>query len=486
MRPTGSVAAEAFSAAYSTLRAHRLSARVRPAISYEAPPADLELPVRPVPASTIPTLEGVKGRSAVDLVEAAQVAMESNVGLNAIVEDRTKAALEEAAVLDDERRAGLIRGPLHGVPITVKDVIDVAGVPTRAGSDAYLDFPEVDAVGVARLRAAGAVVVAKVTTHEFALGVTSPQSRNPHDPSRIPGGSSGGSAIAVSTGIGLASLGTDTRASIRVPAALSGVVGFKPTFGVVPTDGVVTLSWTMDHVAPMASSVADVALLLDALGVGVGLGMEHPLASFAGAEVTGLRIGVPSAPFAGCGPSVAESVSSAVRRLTTLGCRQVEVDRPTDIDLDESNGAGLLISRSEAAAVHRSLGLDRSLYWQEVGEQLDLADAVTAADYLDAQRIRADLATELFAVFDDVDVLAMPTSPVVAPPVDDFARYLTVLSRNAIPWSLVGFPAVSIPCGVDADGLPIGIQLVAPPGHDAVLVAVGTALERLDPGVGVA
>ena len=155
---------------------------------------------------------------------------------------------------------GRWRGPLHGIPVTVKDIIDVAGVPTRCGSAAYHDVPEVDAVGVARLRAAGAIVLAKVSTHEFALGVTTPQSRNPHDQTRIPGGSSGGSAIAVSTGMGLASLGTDTRASIRVPAALSGVVGFKPTYGSVPTGGVVPLSWTMDHVAPITSSVADAAL----------------------------------------------------------------------------------------------------------------------------------------------------------------------------------------------------------------------------------
>src|SRR5947208_7862884 len=163
----------------------------------------------------------------------------------------------EAAVRDDEAASVAFRGPLHGIPVTVKDVIDVSGAPTRAGSAAFHRRAAVDATGVARLRAAGAIVLAKVATHEFALGVTTPQSRNPHDPTRIPGGSSGGSAIAVATGMGLASLGTDTRASIRVPAALSGVVGFKATYGTVPTDGLVPLSWTMDHVAPMAVTVGD-------------------------------------------------------------------------------------------------------------------------------------------------------------------------------------------------------------------------------------
>ncbi len=168
---------------------------------------------------------------------------------------------------------------------------------------------------MARLRAAGAVILAKTSTHEFALGVTNPQSRNPHDPSRIPGGSSGGSAIAVATGMGLASLGTDTRASIRVPAALSGTVGFKPTFGTVPTDGVVTLSWTMDHVAPMAASVADAALVLDALR-----GADAPdLALAVRRPVGGLRVGLPGAAWEGAEPDVVAAVDEAIASLAAAG-----------------------------------------------------------------------------------------------------------------------------------------------------------------------
>ena len=295
----------------------------------------------------------------------------------AVVHLMDAAALAEAAACDAEAAAGQWRGPLHGIPVTVKDIIDVAGVPTRCGSAAYHDVPAVDAVGVARLRAAGAIVLAKVSTHEFALGVTNPQSRNPHDPSRIPGGSSGGSAIAVSTGMGLASLGTDTRASIRVPAALSGVVGFKPTYGSVPTAGVVPLSWTMDHVAPITSSVADAALLVDVL---TQRRTADRLVDRVGMSVAGLRVGVPEAAFADAEPGVEACVRRVIDALGELGCQVVSAARPTAGDLEEANAAGMLVSRCEAAAFHRRLGLDRSLYWDEVADQLDAAEELPAVD----------------------------------------------------------------------------------------------------------
>jgi aspartyl-tRNA(Asn)/glutamyl-tRNA(Gln) amidotransferase subunit A len=342
-------------------------------------------------------------------------------------------------------------------------------MPTRAGSDAFERLAPNDACAVARLRRAGAVIVAKVSTHEFALGVTSPQSRNPHDATRIPGGSSGGSAISVATGMGLASLGTDTRASIRVPAALSGVVGFKPTYGSVPTDGVVPLSWTMDHVALMAVTVADAAAVLDAL-----FGPDSALASVM--PRAGVRVAVAEAGFEGADPLVADVIDEALRSLSKAGAALVAAGRPNQSDLALANAAGLVISRSEAATYHRALGSDQSRYWEEVAEQLSLAAEVPAVDYIHAQRLRAELADGLLAEFDHADVVAMPTAPVLAPPADDFAAYLMILARNAIPWSLVGFPAISVPCG-KVGALPVGLQLVAPPGREDRLVAVGKALE---------
>ncbi|MEW6583379.1 MAG: amidase, partial [Actinomycetota bacterium] len=412
--------------------------------------------------------------SARTLVEEALEAAAAHASLGGVVELLPERARAEADARDLEAAAcpEAVRRPLHGVPVTVKDVIDVAGAVTRAGSAAYEEHPARDAEAVARLRAAGAVVLGKVATHEFALGVTTPQARNPHDPSRIPGGSSGGSAIAVATGAGLASLGTDTRASIRVPPALCGLVGFKPTYGVVPTAGVVTLSWTMDHVAPIASTVTDAALMLEALS-----DRYAGLSTWAGAPVDGVSVGVPEAAFAGAQPGVAAAVRRAVATLGDLGCAVREASRPDGLDLERANACGMVVSRAEAVTYHLGLGLDRDLYWEEVADQLDEAERLTAVDYLTAQRMRAELTEALAAQLAAVDVLAMPTSPVVAPPVEDFAEYLTVLSRNAIPWSLVGFPVVTVPCGVAEDDLPVGLQLVTLPGREPVLVALGCALE---------
>ncbi|UDY37264.1 amidase [Dermatobacter hominis] len=492
-RPRGSVARSSFIDARSVLAAHPPGRRRRVPFDYDPPPAaDLggrPAPRRPASAAGVspdaagPLHDAVRAlragmTSSVELLQRSVDAVAArNEELVGVVAMDVHAALAEAAALDLEAAEGVWRGPLHGVPITVKDVIDVAGLPTRCGSDAYLDHPERDAVAVARARSGGAVPFAKVATHEFALGVTSPQSRNPRDPSRIPGGSSGGSAVAVATGMGLASIGTDTRASIRIPSALSGAVGLKPTYGRVPTEGIVSLAWTMDHAGVIAASVADAALVLDELlGGGRRLAAVSPLGTASGDG--GLRIGVVGAGFDGADPALQGVVEGAIGALGSVPAVAVGLAlRPTADDLELANAAGLVVSRVEAAAAHRTLGLDRTRYWEEVADQLDSADEVTGIDYLDAQRVRAELAERLLDQFRDHDVLAMPTSPVVAPPADDFARFLMVLSRNAIPWSFVGFPALSVPCGT-VDGLPVGLQLVAPPDREDLLVSAGTALER--------
>ncbi len=330
-----------------------------------------------------------------------------------------------------------------------------------------------DAEVVTRLKAAGAVVIGKATAHEFGLGVTTPQSRNPHDPTRIPGGSSGGSAIAVATGIGLASVGTDTRASVRTPSALSGVVGFKATFGQVPTQGVIALSWSMDHIGPLAKTVGDATYMLDV--------MARPspgLSEFVGAPVDGLRLGVPASAFSDCHEGVTRAVQEAIEALEGLGVQVVPVTRPSADDFLISNAAGLIVSRSEAAAYHRGIGTDLGRCWAETRDQLEEGGKVPAHEYLAAQRCRAQLMDEMLEVFDGVDALAMPTSNVPAPRVEEAENYFTVLSRNVIPWSFVGFPAISVPCRSKADGLPVGLQLIAPPYEEKVLVALGTAYER--------
>lgn len=477
---TGSTADAAFDAALDTLHGSRDDLAARPPFDYqpvvaavadgrwEAPRASLlaERPSRIV-ASWLALRNGTT--SSRELVEAALERGEATVALGGMVE-KCDDALAAATALDHEFAAGNDRGPLHGIPITVKDVIDVGGTVTRAGSDAYSRLPTVDALAVARLRAAGAIVIGKAATHEFALGVTSPQSRNPHDITRIPGGSSGGSVVCVVSGAGHGSLGTDTRASIRVPAALSGAVGFKPTYGRIPTDGVVTLAWTMDHVAPLAGTVTDAALMLDAM-----LGGSSALA-WTDDPIAGTHVGVPTATLEGTEPGVARVIDEGFAALAARGAIVDMMERPTGADLDLANAAGLVISRCEAAALHREHDLDRGVYWDEVREQLARAEDIRAIDYLDAQRARAALRDRLIGCFAEHDVLAMPTVPVVAPLVEDFAAHLMVLARNAIPWSLVGFPAISVPAGT-VDGLPVGMQFVAPPGGEATLVRVALAFE---------
>ncbi|MGH8883669.1 MAG: amidase [Egibacteraceae bacterium] len=481
-------ARQAFAAACAHLASYRpADPRQPPAVTFNpSGPLRAEHSGRTRPESST---DGVRGKacgplhdalrvlssgtcSARELVEHSLAQVRKWDGeLGAFAELTAHLALADADRRDRQRADGAPCGPLHGIPLTVKDVIDVAGVPTRAGSAAYHHLPTADADAVARLRAAGAIILGKTTTHEFALGVTTPQSRNPHDVTRIPGGSSGGSAIAVATGMGLGSIGTDTRASIRVPAALSGVVALKPTYGAVPATGIVPLSWTMDHVAPMAASVADVALLLDVLTGCWGTAAYPGL-------VREVRVGVCETGFAGADPAVDRSARAAVARLADLGCQVQPADRPTARDLDDANSAGLIISRVEAAAFHRAAATSLDDCWDETADQLHEAGRVPAIDYIDAQRLRADLTRSLLAQFDAHDVLAMPTTTVTAPPVVEAARYLLTLSRNTIPWSLVGFPALTLPCGRSPDGLPVGLQLIAPPHHEATLVTVGAALEQ--------
>ncbi len=386
---------------------------------------------------------------------------------------------ELGAVARDMDRASVgaeSRGPLYGVPVSIKDVIDVAGMPTTGSSRAIRPVQaDVDPIAVGRLRAAGAVIVGKTVTHEFALGVTTPQSRNPWDEERVPGGSSGGSVISVVTGMAAASLGTDTRASIRVPAALSGAIGFKPTYGLIPVDRWMTLSWSIDHFAPMARSVRDIALLMDVLTAS-GSRFREALPG----TLAGVRVGVPGAAMSGASSGVAAYFSAALDALANVGAKVHAASVPDADDFALANAAGMVVSRVEAAQHHTESGTNISACTPEVREQLEEALTVPAVDYVRCMRLRGMLHERLLSAFGDADVLAMPTSNVTAPLRTEADRYLLVLSENCIPWSFTGFPAISLFSGM-ADGLPTGVQLVARPGDDARLLSIAYAAERILP-----
>jgi aspartyl-tRNA(Asn)/glutamyl-tRNA(Gln) amidotransferase subunit A len=476
--PAESVSREAFVAARERLRHSlaRLSAFTHPALAGRPPVAGSPRRLRPgrQASGIAATVRAVSAgeitaqrltRDALDTIECRQPE------LNAFAHVDAEGAVAAARTRDGELINGARPRPLHGVPVSVTDVLDVAGLPTRAGCDGYLRMPAEDAPAVARLRAAGAVILGKTVAYQFALGLTTPQSANPHDVGHSPGGSSGGAAVAVATGMGLASLGTDTRASLRLPAALCGVVGIKATYGSVPADGMVTVSWTMDHVGPMARSVADAAIVLDVLADGARTMRA------VGAPVSGMRLGVPEATLAGAEPAVRANLDAALDCLRAHGCVVLPLARPSAADLDDAAAVGLVVSRCEAATVHRHLAVDRSSYWPDVLEQLREASATPATDYLDALRLRGVLRDELLRVAASVDALAMPTTPAVAPPAGEPERDVAALARNVVPWSLLGVPALTVPTGTSPAGLPTGLQLVGVPGAEAVLVALASAVE---------
>ncbi|HEX2052852.1 MAG TPA: amidase [Actinomycetota bacterium] len=463
--------------AVSTVNSRRLKDSVPPAPAYRPLPRPSGPPaVVPAPEPSI----GEIGRAAVrlrsgdasckELLEDSLLALErDNPRLNAVSLTTEERAREQVLGLDEELASGRTRGPLHGIPISVSDLIHVASVTTRAGSRSFQVVPDSDATAAALLRRSGAVLLGKAATSEFGLGAAAPSTLNPAAAGGA-GGSSAGPAAAVAAGMGLGSLASDTRGSARVSAALCGVVGFKPTLGTVPTDGLLQVSWSMDHVGLLARSVPDAALLLDELA-------GTRLFSFAGSDPGNLRIGVPPDGTTDVDYGVLGAFQTALQRLRRIAGEVVDVLRPATLDFSNSSAAGLVVSRSEAAAYHRRLGVDRSKLRPEIREQLEAADRITAVEYLDAQRLRSSLAEAMLKVFEHVDVLALPTSLVPAPPIDDADDYLVVLCRNTVPWSFIGYPAISVPCGRTAAGFPVGVQLVAPPNEEASLVALGSAFE---------
>ena len=414
-----------------------------------------------------------------------------------VLPDRAMAAARRA---ETEIRNGRYRGPLHGVPVAVKDLYAIKGERMTCGSTILAEHvAQQHATVNRRLEEAGAVLLGTLNMHEFAWGGTSINPhygtpRNPWDGDRIPGGSSGGSGVATGAGLAMATLGSDTGGSIRIPASLSGVVGLKPTYGRVSRYGVYPLCWSLDHPGPLTRSVADAAIMLQAIA---GHDPNDPVTSRLSVpdyaqqltgEVRGLRVGVPRTLFFDqIDPQVAAAVEVAIGELKSLGVNCVDVDLPL---MRHVPAASLTLMVVEAYAVHEGLLRSHSqAYGSDVRLRLALGATVTAAQYLKAQRFRSLLIQELSRVLQSVDALVTPTTLMTAARVDEpvvriGGEDLVVaanVARFTRAFNMTGSPALSLPCGFDDRGLPIGLQIVGRPFDEATVLRLGHAYEQHTP-----
>jgi aspartyl-tRNA(Asn)/glutamyl-tRNA(Gln) amidotransferase subunit A len=411
---------------------------------------------------------------------------ELNPKLNAFITVTADEALAQARHADKEIAAGRRIGPLHGIPISLKDLIDQEGVRTSAGSLVRNDHIAAgDAVVTRRLREAGAVFVGKTNLHEFAFGTTSEDSgfgavRNPHDPARSPGGSSGGSAAAVAAGMSLGTVGTDTGGSIRIPAAACGIVGLKPEWGHISASGVVPLSRQLDHVGPLAASVADAWMLYNTMqprSEQIGDALETT-------SLNGLRLGRLSGYFFDrLDADVEHAVLDTIERLQKRGASVADVSLPHAGDMA---AIYLHLVFGDAAEYHaRTLVTRPQEYTPAVRLRLEMARYVLAEDYIRALRGKALIALEVDRALAGVDALVLPALSIPAPPLGaatmpvkggaDAVR--TLMLRCSQPFNLSGHPAISLPCGRSRDGLPIGLQLVGHKGRTPALVQAALAAE---------
>ncbi|HUM26177.1 MAG TPA: amidase [Anaerolineales bacterium] len=387
----------------------------------------------------------------------------------------------------EETQSGL----LQEIPIAVKDLYNTKGIRTTAGTRFFADhIPQEDAYVVQKIKKAGAQIIGKTNTHEIALGVTNNNPhygacRNPWDITRTPGGSSGGSAVAVSTGMAMAALGTDTGGSIRIPASLCGVVGLKPTFGRVSLRGILPLSWNLDHAGPITRKVEDAALMLQVMG---GYDELDPasMKTLPGDYYSHLRDGIKDRKFAlATGSFIEESdpeVLEAVRKTAQVLEEQGAVITETNVDFfKEAAVANALMTQADGAAFHRErLKEHPDWFGADVRQRLEIGAAFTSSEYILARRTQAEVKRQLELLFEEYDGLLLPTTPITAPVLEgenalERARQLT---RFTAPFNLTGLPALTIPCGFTSEGLPIGLQIVSRAWNEAGVLRTGYAFQQ--------
>jgi aspartyl-tRNA(Asn)/glutamyl-tRNA(Gln) amidotransferase subunit A len=412
--------------------------------------------------------------------QALERAESTQPRLNAFITVLGETALEAARASEERHQRGEPLGPLDGVPVALKDLIHVAGERTTSGSRVMANFvAKEDAPVVQRLRAGGAILIGKTNLHEFAYGGTGDvsaigPSRNPHNPEHMTGGSSSGSAAAVAGGVCPIALGTDTACSIRTPAALCGIVGLKATYGRVPTQGVIPLSWSHDHIGPMTASVVDAALTLSVLS-------DFPMPNLRADSSSRPTIGI-------CRELFFDRMDADVRRLVERAIGLLGDVREVTIPHIRLAGAiQALITGAEARAFHqRWLETRPDDYDWSVRNRLEAAADVPGTDYVQATRLRGLVVQEMRAAMEGVDVLAMPTVAVTAAKFGQREAQLDdgkvepigpLMLRNAAPMNVTGFPAITMPCGTAANGLPVGLQLVGLPWEEDRLLQAAFTFE---------
>ncbi len=421
----------------------------------------------------------------------------TNGAINAYVSIAADEALTAARAMDEALSAGYYFGPLHGIPVSVKDLYETKGLRTAGGGRILANnVPDEDATSVARLRRGGAVIVGKTNTHEYAYGYTTENphygaTRNPWDTTRIAGGSSGGSGAAVAAGSAVVALGTDTGGSIRVPSSFCGITGLKPTYGRVSRKGVLPLSWSLDHAGPMVRSASDVAIVMNVMAgddPADPASADVPVPNFASRlnrDIRGLRMGIPKNHFFDrIDPEVLKAVQVAIKVLEGLGAISIEVNFP---HMEQAVSAWLAILLAEASSIHeRDIRQRPADYGEDVRLYLEEGELVAAGRYLKGQRIRRLLVEGFRETMAGVDVVITPATAVPATKLGESVvtidgeeeELFRILARISSPFDMTGLPALALPCGLTKRGLPVGLQIVGHPFAEDVVLQVGHAFEQ--------
>lgn len=450
-------------------------------------------------ANQLPLLELAEASQAVQKKEVSPVDLTQaclkeishrDPELKAFITVTAESALAEARKAEAEITRGEWKGPLHGIPLAVKDLAETAGIKTTAASAVLKDYvPTADAEVIRRLKAAGAVLLGKLNLHEFAYGGSGiighfGVARNPWNTAHITGGSSSGSAAAVASGLCYGAIGTDTAGSIRLPAAFCGITGHKPTYGLVSTRGVIALSWSFDHVGPMARTAADAALMLQAIAhydaedincqkfppVYYPSAIEEPVKS--------LRLAVARDFWKDADSEVALAVDAAIKELAKLTAGIQEIDLSTEVERT--------IVASESFAYHQKyLPQHEAEYHPETLKRIRNGANITAAQHIHAHRELLHQRRQILHLFEKIDLILTPTTPVLAPSIaeleaapDQLRSKELLMLRNTRPFNVYGLPTVSLNCGFSKSGLPIGLQISGAPGADGVVLALAHAYQK--------